>query len=310
VRAAIRYCATRGRGGRGIPILWAAGNGSELVSTDGYASNPDVMAIAASTQRDTIAYYSDFGPEICICAPSSGRAGSGEGRVWTTDRTGSFGYNAGGAGAAGDAAGDYTSDFGGTSAAAPLVAGIVALILSANSALTPPDVRRLLEQTADKIGGGYDERGHSDVFGYGRVNAGRAVAAAITAAPSQQPPDEAPPSIHTAKAKCRTGPPPTFSITVPAGRYFAVEVTSDPTLFPPSGSAARSPTTFFATWQAQQLLTGTTLVLPDDAWARLQAADKLFYRLWTSRAANAWVEPACTTPDDQPDAAPFFYLAT
>ena len=71
----------------------------------------------------------------------------------------------------------YTSGFGGTSSAAPLMAGICALLLSANPDLTVTDIKNILRQSADKIGpaGTYDSSGHSDFYGYGRVNALRAV---------------------------------------------------------------------------------------------------------------------------------------
>ncbi|MDW8201557.1 MAG: proprotein convertase P-domain-containing protein, partial [Cyanobacteriota bacterium SKYGB_h_bin112] len=94
-------------------------------------------------------------------------------------------------GAAGyNLSGDYTDDFGGTSSACPLVAGVAALMLSANPNLTAREVRQLLEQTADKIidndpdpqlglrHGTYEHGGHSQWFGYGRINAYNAVKAA------------------------------------------------------------------------------------------------------------------------------------
>ncbi|MGB3799735.1 MAG: S8 family serine peptidase, partial [Lewinella sp.] len=77
--------------------------------------------------------------------------------------------------------GRYHKHFGGTSAATPLVAGICGLMLSANPDLTAREVKAILEQTADKIGSpaGYDASGWSNQFGFGRVNAERAVAEAV-----------------------------------------------------------------------------------------------------------------------------------
>jgi hypothetical protein len=51
-------------------------------------------------------------------------------------------------------------------------------VLSVNSRLNRHDLRTLLCDTATKIGRGYDERGHSSGFGFGRVDAEKAVAAA------------------------------------------------------------------------------------------------------------------------------------
>ena len=64
---------------------------------------------------------------------------------------------------------------GGTSSATPLAAGVGALVLSANPKLSSDDVRDILRGTADKIGAGYDAKGFSREFGYGRVNAAKAV---------------------------------------------------------------------------------------------------------------------------------------
>lgn len=176
VRAAIRYCVAEGRDGKGIPVLFAAGNGNESVSEDGYAASEYVVAVAASTSEEVRSYYSDYGPEILVCAPSSGIPGWGELSVFTTDRRGSAGYNPGDVDE-GDAEGDYTNSFGGTSSATPLVAGIVGLMLSVNPDLTVEEVKTVLRTTSDRIGpaSSYDGNGHSQLYGYGRVNAMRAV---------------------------------------------------------------------------------------------------------------------------------------
>ncbi len=186
-REAIHYCVTHGRDGKGIPIFWAAGNGNvanpgELVDNDGYASNPDVMAIAASINPDsrgrgeTKAPYSDIGKALFVSAPSSG----GSKAIFTVDRRGSAGYNP--EYGVVDEAGEYTDQFGGTSSATPLVAGIAALMLSVNPDLTLDQVRDIIRRTADKIGDRstyhLDENtglSHSELFGYGRVNAAKAV---------------------------------------------------------------------------------------------------------------------------------------
>lgn len=76
----------------------------------------------------------------------------------------------------------YSNRFNGTSAACPIAAGCAALVFSVDNTLTASQVRGIIEHTADKVhvdGAGYDPvTGHNDMYGYGRINAERAVNAA------------------------------------------------------------------------------------------------------------------------------------
>ena len=124
------------------------------------------------------ASYSNYGPEVDIVAPSSG----GVEAIYTTDVANppGRGFNVGDR-ARGGADGRHTNEFGGTSSATPLAAGVGAIALSAQLGLDRTALRDLLRETADRIGptSGYDADGHSYEFGYGRVNAHRAVAEAL-----------------------------------------------------------------------------------------------------------------------------------
>ncbi|GAB4263231.1 MAG: hypothetical protein Kow0092_14030 [Deferrisomatales bacterium] len=172
---AIGRAAREGRGGRGCVIVFAAGNEDSPIDGEkdgvrvrsGFAMHPDVIAVAASNSHDVRSHYSNYGPQVWVCAPSSGSGGR---RIVTTDRTGGAGYQSG----------DYTTTngFGGTSSSTPLVAGVCGLILSVNPELTAAEVKDILRVTADRIDeahGAYDAEGHSDWYGYGRVNALAAV---------------------------------------------------------------------------------------------------------------------------------------
>lgn len=180
---AIERCAHEGRNGLGTVICFAAGNESRSVNdpgndvVNGFAIHPDVIAVAASTSRDRQSDYSNFGKEIFLCAPSSGSGGWG---ITTSDVMGQYtrgsetfekGYSVGA----------YTDDFGGTSSACPLVAGVCALILSLAPDMRADDVKRILRDTARKIGAAaeYDADGHSVKFGYGCVDAEAAVDALL-----------------------------------------------------------------------------------------------------------------------------------
>jgi thermitase len=171
-RAAIDHATSTGRGGKGMVIFFAAGNDNFNTSRNNYANYSGVVAIAASTNRDLKASYSNFGAAISVAACSSGGSKS----ICTTDVTGNRGYSAG----------NFTTTFGGTSSASPLAAGVAALVLSVNPNLTWREVKQVLEQSAEKIdpgGGAYDANGHSDKYGYGRVNARNAVQLAVAGGP-------------------------------------------------------------------------------------------------------------------------------
>ena len=145
-------CAT-GRGGKGVVIVWSGGNGLDAgddSNFDGYANSIHTIAVGAVGNTSTQAWYSEPGANLVVCAPSSGDNKAGvEVGIWTTDRSGTNGYNTGStAGEPTD--GDYTSTFGGTSSAAPLVSGVVALMLQANTNLAWRDVQEILMRSATK----------------------------------------------------------------------------------------------------------------------------------------------------------------
>src|SRR5579884_2940599 len=308
-RTAIHYCVTQGRGGKGIPIFWAAGNGNESLdlpgkpwqARDGYAANyPDVMAIAASTSNETRAYYSDFGPEVCVCAPSSGNLAAGEKGIFTTDRAGADGYNPGTT-AKGDAEGNYTNSFGGTSSAAPLVAGIAALMLSANPDLKPSDVRDILGKTADKIGSAseYDSNGHSENYGYGRVNAKAAVQMASSYRGSPAPASGKPTIQGPGSISRSSNDPPEFQVDPSPNPYYIVEVATQAQLFDTTNhEGERTDANFYGSWQDEQRFSSATYTLPSAVWQRLKSADRLFYRVGSMANQQTWDNYLTDTSDD------------
>lgn len=180
-RLAMDYARSKGRGGKGCVILFAAGNGNEDTKNDGYASYPGVIAVAACNDTGRRSVYSDFGEAVWVCFPSGDfgykpfkhPAPISQG-LRTTDRLSLEGYDPS----------DYTNSFGGTSGACPGAAGTVALMLSVNPNLTQSEVKDLLRiscQRIDTAGGEYDSKKHSVWYGYGRVDAGLAIKNAMEA---------------------------------------------------------------------------------------------------------------------------------
>jgi len=175
VLATFEADAFQGRNGLGNIITWAAGNGlanDDDSNYDGYANSRFTIAVAATTHYGDNSWYSEPGDNILVAAPSDG---DGEG-ITTTDIEGSSGYTNS----------DYTDDFGGTSSATPLVSGVVALILEANSNLTWRDLQHVLVNSArvNDAGDwswGANGAGHdvSHKYGFGVIDAGAAVALAL-----------------------------------------------------------------------------------------------------------------------------------
>ncbi|HNS97245.1 MAG TPA: S8 family serine peptidase [Polyangiaceae bacterium] len=162
----IKY-AGQGRGGRGVLVVYAAGNENADTKYLGHlrTGEPNVMGIAASNHRDRRSSYSNFGEFLDISAPTNDEAITPS--IISLDIVG-----------AGDLAKDYTSAFGGTSAAAPVVSGIAALMFSLDPEVTAARVREILNETADKVDadrGFWDAQGFSVLYGHGRVNALRAI---------------------------------------------------------------------------------------------------------------------------------------
>jgi subtilisin family serine protease len=162
VSQALEDAGTLGRHGLGAAVFCSAGNryGAPVAFP---ASDPSSVAVGASTDLGIAADYSSRGPEISVAAPSSG----GLRQIFTTDVSlPGRGYSPGDL---------HTNDFGGTSAATAIAAGVAALVLSVHPGLGRCELSGLLEETAEKIGGGYNALGHSLALGYGRVDAERAV---------------------------------------------------------------------------------------------------------------------------------------
>lgn len=156
-----------GRGGRGNIYVWAAGNGGlngDNSNYDGYNASPYTISVGAVGHDDIRAGYSEPGANLLVVAPSGGR-GAG---ILTTDNTGSSGY----------APGDVYENFSGTSAATPIVSGVVALLLEKRPDLGWRDVQQILALSASPVDFSEDKWSRNGAgywvshdYGFGRVDA-------------------------------------------------------------------------------------------------------------------------------------------
>lgn len=184
----ITAALSQGRNNLGCIIVFATGNENDSINWPAN-SNPDIISVGAMSPcgerknpsscdgEDWYRPYpyndylggSNYGSQLDLIAPGV--------FIPSTDIQGSAGYN----NSAGTE-GDYYLTFNGTSAAAPHVAGVAALILSVNPYLTQDEVRDIIESTASKVGSynystvtGRNNGTWDNEVGYGCVNAFAAV---------------------------------------------------------------------------------------------------------------------------------------
>ena len=177
IATAMKSYADHGRGDLGGIIVFAAGNyraDGDNTNYHNQNSSPYVITVAAIDSTGHYANFSTAGTSILVSA-------AGVNDV-TTDRTGAAGY----------VTGDYVY-FSGTSAATPVVSGVVALMLQANSNLGWRDVQDILAYSAqhnDPASAGWQTNGatnwnggglhYSADYGFGAVDAFTAVRLAET----------------------------------------------------------------------------------------------------------------------------------
>jgi hypothetical protein len=195
---AISNAITFGRQGKGIVMVRPAGNVHADASTgdwfgrnvndDAFASDPRVITVAAARNDGRVTSYSSRGAPILV-AGLSGDLAQGFPNVFTTDRIGTLGFNPVTFPTEPELSDYVFGSFGftGTSASAPMVSGICALILSTNPNLTYRDVQQILVHASRHIDKGDPDLRRNGAgywvnhrVGYGIPDAGEAVRLAET----------------------------------------------------------------------------------------------------------------------------------
>jgi serine protease len=144
---------------RGASVVVAAGNSNANASNFTPANCTGVVTVAAVGRNGGKASYSNFGATVEVAAPGGS---GGTSSVLSTLNAGSMGPGS-----------DNYAFYNGTSMATPHVVGVVALMLSANPALTPDQVTQILQSTARSFPATCSQ------CGSGIVNANAAVDAAL-----------------------------------------------------------------------------------------------------------------------------------
>lgn len=183
LKEAVQYAVSKN-----VIVVAAAGNDGQDVSNYYPAAFPQVISVAATTQQDTRANFSNFGDKIVISAPGEG--------IYSTMWSGTQ---------IAPCLGQAYCSLSGTSMAAPHVSGLIALMLAKNSSLTPTQVVSFLTSTADDLG----PFGRDPQFGYGRINAQKALQAVAGGS--------LPPSPTTSPTGSPTTSPTTSPTAPPSG---------------------------------------------------------------------------------------------
>lgn len=171
--AAIEDAAANGRGGLGTNIVFSAGNSRESGDNTNYhnlQNSQYTIAVAATDAAGKYTYFSTPGASLLLSAPGLD--------ITSTDRTGLDGY----------VNGDYVGGLAGTSFSAPIVSGVIALMLDANPGLGYRDVQEILaysSRNSDPGNSGWRTNGADDWnggglhfnhnYGFGLVDAHAAV---------------------------------------------------------------------------------------------------------------------------------------
>jgi Ca2+-binding RTX toxin-like protein len=156
-----QFAAETGRGGLGTVVVKSAGNDARDSNGDNLNGSRYTITVNAVGDSGFTATYSNHSFSTLVSAPGSEFASNGGLGIVTTDLLGADGYNL-----RADETGsyDYTDDFGGTSAAGPIVAAVTALMLDANPNLGWRDVHNILAMSATHTGSAFGATSLSGTF--------------------------------------------------------------------------------------------------------------------------------------------------
>ena len=173
--SALEKGVSEGRDGLGSVYVWAAGNGhqnGDNSNKDAYANSRYTVAVGSLNWKGERTDYSEPGANVMLVAPSSNNTYSSESTILSTDISGTDG----------NSSTDYLDFMNGTSASAPMVAGVISLMIEANPGLTWRDIQSILIQSSKKVDNShegwfktYSGRDFNHHYGYGMVDATKAV---------------------------------------------------------------------------------------------------------------------------------------
>ncbi|MFT7721784.1 MAG: S8 family peptidase [Roseateles sp.] len=207
---------------RNTVVVVAAGNENQNASNSNPANCSGVITVAATDRNGARAYYSNYGAVVTLAAPGGDVRSSSSNGILSTLNAGTQGPGA-----------DSYAYYQGTSMAAPHVAGVVALMLSAKPSATPDQVKAALQSSARAFPGTCSQ------CGSGILDAAAAVAA-ITGGSTQPPAAVSEVESNNTLATANTVAAPAtvngtigstrdtdyFKVTLPAGKTLSATLTA------------------------------------------------------------------------------------
>lgn len=157
IESAILNALNNGRSNLGSIVVFASGNTNTNITDYPGNSHPNILCVGSIHDWGKKSHFSSYGSALDVVAPGSDITSTDVGNSYTTEE--------------------------GTSASAPFVSGLAALVLSVNNNLTGNQVRNFIEQSAVKIGdynysnsAGRANGLWNNQTGYGLINAYHTVA--------------------------------------------------------------------------------------------------------------------------------------
>lgn len=163
----------------GSIVVFASGNDSSDAKYSYPANIQEVVTVGSTGVDDSLSSFSNWGRMVDVVAPGGGPQ---DNPLIPDSLYNILSLRASGTGSPDYAVGDVYTRMAGTSMATPHVSGVAALLLAANPALTRNEIVSILRHSSDDMVGkaDLDLPGFDPVYGWGRLNAARALSMAST----------------------------------------------------------------------------------------------------------------------------------
>jgi serine protease len=206
---------------RGAVVVVAAGNENQNASNSSPANCSGVITVAATDRNGARAYYSNYGTVVTLAAPGGDVRSSSSNGILSTLNAGTQAPGA-----------DNYAYYQGTSMAAPHVAGVAALMLSAKPTATPDQIKAALQSSARAFPGSCSGCGSGILNAQAAVQAITGTTTPPTGAVNETESNNTRATANTVSAPATvngsissTSDTDYFKVTLPAGKSLSAVLT-------------------------------------------------------------------------------------